>query len=62
MVPSTYGNITTYAAKLGLKDPALVLKMLHKSGENYLNSKKLNFKKVVDKKESLLERERIVNR
>lgn len=58
MVPATYGNITTYAAKLGLKDPALVLRMLHNSGENYLNSKKLNFKKVVDKKESLLEREK----
>lgn len=58
MVPATYGNITTFAAKLGMKDPAMVLKQLHNRGEEYLKSKKLNFKKIVSKKEALLDQER----
>lgn len=58
MIPSTFGNITTYAAKIGMYDPALVLTNLTRNGEKYLKSKKLDFKKVVSKKESLLKADR----
>lgn len=58
MIPSTFGNITTYAAKIGIYDPAMVLTSLTRNGEKYLKSKKLDFKKVVSKKESLLKADR----
>ncbi len=56
MVPSTYGNITTFAAKLGMKDPAMALNTLYKKGESYLKTKKSNFKNMVTKKEALLDK------
>jgi hypothetical protein len=58
MIPSTFGNITTYAAKVGMYDPTLVFRSLSINGERYLKSKKRDFKKVVAEKESLLKSDR----
>lgn len=58
MIPATFGNITTYAAKIGMYDTAMVMRNLMTNGERYLKSKKMDFKKTVSEKESLLKSDR----
>ncbi len=61
MIPATYGNITTFAAKIGISNPTLAMTMLREKGERYLKAKKLDFQKVVKKKESIIKKGVVIN-
>lgn len=54
LVPGTFGNITSYAARKGITDLNLVLHTLKISGIDYLENKELNFEKVVTEKMSVI--------
>jgi len=45
---------TTFAVKKGITDISMALKVFGMNGNRYLKSKKLDFEKVVNKKQALL--------
>lgn len=55
LVPGTFGNITTFAARKGITDMNLILAMLKVRGEEYLSHKEMSFTKAVNKKMSLMD-------
>jgi len=54
IIPGAYGIFTTFAAKKGITDISMALKVFGMNGNRYLKSKKLDFEKVVNKKQALL--------
>ncbi|MCX7923498.1 MAG: hypothetical protein N3B21_16035 [Clostridia bacterium] len=55
LIPGAYGCLTTFAAKIGVSDVNMALKIFQLNGEKYLSSKKKDFKSVVKKKRELID-------